>query len=378
MSVVMTQIPPITSDVVGAICALSSVRSLNLLYAPVGCLAAVRASLDESYLRNPLYAAQMTELDAIMGMEDAFCNWVGELIQRHPEQELISLIGAPIPAVSGVNLKGIANRLEREYQLPVLTIEVTGFNSCYVGMHLVWMALANRFFQPPVQHKGIRVNILGASQFVLGSNSILDDLLTVLHKAEIEVNCILDSCGNINALSEFCAVDCNLVLSHEAFETARWVQHRYGIPYRFGLPTGNAGLRTFRNDLEDLVHLSNSAYQDNNRSETIELEISGKHVVVVAAPTVAASIRNSLLTDYDASSVTAVALSPSERHFRIAMEQPCLSNLIFTEEPSRLRALFDEADLVLADPVLQCLVEKAEFFPLSYPPLSCVSIRSHC
>ena len=253
MSELLRQTPPVASDVVGAVSALAAFHSLNLLFAPVGCLAAVRAALDGFYFKNPLYAAQMEELDAVMGMEGHFLVWAGRLIRRHPEIEFVALIGAPIPTVSGVNLKRIAVRLERDYGLPVLCIEATGFGSCYWGMHLVWDTLGKRFLKKTPGEQDGSVNILGASRFILGDDWGLAEIKSALGQCGISLECVFEQCGTLSALSNSTKASCNLVMSHESLGIAQYMWEVFNIPYIVRFPAGRHGMRCLLMELSQHI-----------------------------------------------------------------------------------------------------------------------------
>lgn len=369
MSTILRLVPPIAGDCAGALQVLSSFTGIHLLYGPKGCLASVRTVQGVGrFAKNPIMAFDMSETDAVMGMEEKVITQVSELLPAYPDAQLVTLIGSPIPAVSGIDLRLLAKSIEKKCGIPVIPVDISGFASCYYGMHQAWLALAERFLVP--REKDARcINIMGASALCLGSGADIGELTGLIERCGLEVGCVFDRCETIEELQSSTGAALNLVLGHEAIGLARFFQQHFDIPYKVLYPSGCSGMLELIALLEDRFNIK-LPHSEKEYYNIRQQGAKGARAAVVASPAAAVSLRDCLQHDWGFGEVTVIAYIPGDRRELRLWKNEFSEDLIISEEEQVLQQYFAAADFVFADPAFSDLACGKNFIPLVQPCIS--------
>ncbi|HWR60080.1 MAG TPA: nitrogenase component 1 [Clostridia bacterium] len=369
MNTILQSIPPIAGDCAGALQVLSSFPGLHFLYGPKGCLASIRAVQNmEPFVQNPILAFGMSEIDAVMGMEEKILEQVPELAKAYPAKGLLTLTGSPIPAVSGIDLRMLAKNIEERLDMPVIAVAASGFESCYYGMQQAWLALAERFLTPG--NKRARcLNIMGASALSLGKSACLDELIGLIERCGLELGCIFDRCEDVAALQHSTEAAFNLVLGHEAIGLAGFFEKHFGIPYKVLYPAGCWGMQELIELLEDRFNIT-IPHCEKEYYTVEQHKKNSTRAALAAPPALAEGLRRCLHEEWGFGDIRVLAYMPEARKELRLWRGEFSADLVVSEDEQLIRQSFNDVDFIFADPVFSDFSGGSCFIPLVQPCIS--------
>lgn len=218
--------------------------------------------------------AQLRTLDVVMGDEAKTVAKVAAAA-RELEPRMVALLGSPVPAITGMDFRGMARDIEDATGVPALGFATTGFATYERGLDLAHRGLAERFgpagdgmlrgggdgrpaFAALVgsaadgQPEGAglcgqaasserpAMNVLGLTPLDFGAGSNADDLWECLDGAGFAVNAAWCMGLSLEGVAQVGKASVNLVVSAGALGVARALERAYGTPYVVGLPLAGA------------------------------------------------------------------------------------------------------------------------------------------
>jgi len=228
-------LPPLTPDLGGAASMLEPLGGLVVFHDAAGCLENY-VVYDEPRLAGSgalVCSSSLTAIDAITGNEEPLIAGIAAEAERlHPS--FAAIIGTPVPAVTAMDLEGIAAAAERKAHLPVLALSCSGFDPYWQGAGAALLQLVQRFAEPAAK-EAHTVSLLGATPLDL-SDSMLAYSCSLLEQAGWHVRTAATMHADIRALQTLPAAELNLVVSRTGLPAAEYLQKRFGTPYRCLLP----------------------------------------------------------------------------------------------------------------------------------------------
>jgi len=256
MKGIFNRVPPLASDYSGACSVLFAMQSINFLYSPGGCSSAVVECDEIRDLRKTLFfSSKLGELEAVMGAEEEFLLHAETLCARNRSVEFISVIGTPVPALTGVDIEAIADKLGRRTGLPALAFNTDGFENYYSGVHHTLLTMGKRFLKRR-EKKNNRLNIIGYTPLSLGAEAHLAELIEVLGRCGLEIGCPRADKIELEAFKGMSSAALNIVVSHEGLGLAQYMHREYSIPYVMNVPAGLWGMRRLFHALEETLGIT--------------------------------------------------------------------------------------------------------------------------
>ena len=141
-------LPPFASDYTGVCSSLYDLGFLSVI-ADASCCTGHYAYYDEPRWEKsprPIFSAQLHALDAVMGNDERLVRCVLDAA-RDVESDAVAVVGTPVPAITGMDLSGIACEIEARAKKPCLGFDTSGFETYDRGIIAAGRALIERFFK---------------------------------------------------------------------------------------------------------------------------------------------------------------------------------------------------------------------------------------
>ena len=218
--------------------------------------------------------AQLRTLDVVMGDEAKTVAKVAAAA-RELEPRMVALLGSPVPAITGMDFRGMAHDIEDATGVPALGFATTGFATYESGLDLAHRELAERFgsagdgmlrgggdgrpalalpARPTADRRpegtglcGLAaslerpaVNVLGLTPLDFGGGPNAEDLRECLDGAGLAVNATWCMGLSLEGVAQVGKASVNLVVSAGALGVAQVLERAYGTPYVVGLPLAGA------------------------------------------------------------------------------------------------------------------------------------------
>ena len=229
---------PFASDYSGACSALFDLDCITAIN-DAGCCTSHYVYYDEPRWNDkvrPVFSTAIRNIDSILGNDDKIINVICEAASKI-DNEMIAVIGTPVPALTGMDMDGIAAEIEFRTGKPAFGFNTTGFDYYDKGIYEAGRALIDRFAVPLEIVLG-RVNICGMTPLDFG-NCGNDKLIEQeLEKEGFEIGCRFFM-GITRTQIENCAsAELNIVVSSAGLKIAKYLKKKFGMPYRVGFPFG--------------------------------------------------------------------------------------------------------------------------------------------
>lgn len=373
MSSFLTRVPSLASDYSGACSVLFALHSLNLLYSPGGCSSAVIECDEIRDLRQTLFfSSKLGEMEAVMGAEDEFLFHAERLWAQNRQAELIAIIGTPVPALTGVDIGTIADRLSKRTGLTTLALPTEGFETYYSGVYSTLLTLGKRFLERR-EKKNNQVNIIGYTPLSLGKETHLTELIDELTQCGLEISCSTVGKMNLETFKRMSSAALNIVLSHEGVGLAQYMQKEYSIPYVMNVPVGLWGMQRLFQVLAEIVDIPLS-YASKNRYAPTGRAKPRQRAVVIGEPLFASCMASCLHNDFGLDYVETTSLMKMDRRMKKVYQEEALAGVHLFECEEAIAQWIDriQPDIVVGDPLYQRLLGEGstQYVPIPHVGLS--------
>ena len=236
-------LPPPAGDYSGAAGVLFGLDCLVVLV-DAGCCTRNYTEYDEprwARRRKTAFSAQLRTLEAVLGDEERIVEQTAEGVHELGVS-CAALLGTPVPAVTGMNLPGIACDVEARAGVPALGIETCGFETYEHGASRAFKALVSRFARASEASAArdeavpLRVNVLGLTAQDFMGEADMRACLGWLQEAGLEIAFSTAGSYTLDDLAAAGQADTSVVVAWSGLAAARELQQRCGVPYVVGKP----------------------------------------------------------------------------------------------------------------------------------------------
>lgn len=252
---------PFSPDQSGAVAVLYELGGIIVILDAGGCAGNI-CGFDEprwGHKQSAVYSAGIRDLDAILGRDERTIDKVGGAVEAVGNANFIALIGTPVPAVVGTDLKALARMCEKKFGLPTLAIETYGMEYYDKGAELTYMtlikALEDGTFDSVFEAQGLpkpsgfcqtlrdepperdwfevhTIGALGATPLDLlgldGAERQRERISEVYTGAAVKT---FGMDGRLFDLLTLFTADRHVVISPSGLKAARYLEKHYGIPF---------------------------------------------------------------------------------------------------------------------------------------------------
>lgn len=236
-------LPPPAGDYSGAAGVLFGLDCLVVLV-DAGCCTRNYTEYDEprwARRRKTAFSAQLRTLEAVLGDEERIVEQTAEGVHELGVS-CAALLGTPVPAVTGMNLPGIACDVEERAGVPALGIETCGFETYERGASRAFKALVSRFAHASEtaatrdEAVPLRVNVLGLTAQDFMGETDMQACLGWLQKAGLEIAFSTAGSYTLDDVAAAGQADVSVAVAWSGLAVARELQQRCGVPYVVGRP----------------------------------------------------------------------------------------------------------------------------------------------
>lgn len=238
MSQLCIYLPPFASDYSGVCSALFDLDCMSAIN-DAACCTSHYVFYDEPRWNGhvrPFFSTALRNIDAILGNDDKIVAGICEAA-RGINTEMIAVVGTPVPAISGMDMEGIASEIELRTGKPSFGFNTTGFSYYDKGIVQAGKVLIDRFAEPAKTVKG-RVNIVGMTPLDFGSNGNDESLIKLLESAGWQIGCRFFMGLTLSELRSCASAELNLAVSSSGLALAKYLKRKFGMPYVVGYPVG--------------------------------------------------------------------------------------------------------------------------------------------
>ena len=337
---------PIASGYFGAASVLYELGGLTVIYGPAG--GAWHVNIGDEYRwyrgKTRLVGAGLLEMDVILGKDSEFIDRIVK-VARDLKPRFLTLLGTPISAIIGTDLKGLSNAMQSELDIPVFCIETKGTETYVNGASRAFLELARHFLKPR-ERIPRSVNILGAIHLDIGHRKHLKPLLSILRNLNYRVISIWGMESNINDIVNSTKASLNVVVTSSGLPLANYMRDTFGIPYVVGFPIGKE------------VEKWPEKFDYSRKKKT------GKQkALIIHEPIIGLSIGRFMEHELG---MNTLILSPTE--FNGLGKNQNVIKAIYSER--ELLSITETFDYVIADPCYQPLLRYKKFIPMPHPAMS--------
>ncbi len=146
MKGLLKYLSPFAPDQSGAASVLYDMGGLTIICDAGGCTGNI-CGFDEPrwFLRkSAIFSAGLRDMDAILGRDDRMVEKIQDAAKKL-DADFTALIGTPVPAVIATDFKALSRMAEKRCHLPVLTVECTGTRLYDEGEADTWLGLFRKF-----------------------------------------------------------------------------------------------------------------------------------------------------------------------------------------------------------------------------------------
>ncbi len=358
-------LPPLVSDYSGVCSIVFGLNSLNILISPSGCSQPiVELDEDRDFAQSHIFTTVMNDVDVTMGWEDKLLTDLRQI--KLEKYEIISLIGTPISDLIGLNLNGLARKLEGRFKVKVLVFKTAGFEAYPVGLEQGFVNLVKHLpvGAPDIPVGDIQINILGYTPLVWGDERHLKEFLELFSGTALKCNVLgRDSLATQARL--------NIVIAEEGRKAAEWLQEKYNIPYILGLPVGVAETLRFLLKVENQLGMklsSTKAVGELQQSLTLSQAILDKQVLIIGEPFISLGVQKSLAADFGLTKIAIIANIKKGTKSEKVFSHERYERVEFLTSEAKLLSRIAEAQIIIADPLYRNLIpQEQEVIFISLP-----------
>ena len=280
---------PFSPDQSGAVAVLYELGGIIVILDAGGCAGNI-CGFDEprwGKKQSAVYSAGIRDLDAILGRDERTIDKIGGAVEAVGDAHFIALIGTPVPAVVGTDLRAMARMCEKKFDLPTIAIETYGMGYYDTGAELTYMtlikALEKGTFDPAFEQQGLpkpsefcqnlrknpperdwfevhTVGVLGATPLdLLGLDGAE---LQRARIAEVYTGATVKTFGMDSGLFDLLTLftaDRHVVIAPSGLKSARYLEQHYGIPFEAEYRVGDEVLEGIFREVTDIM-LPGEAY----------------------------------------------------------------------------------------------------------------------
>ncbi len=325
-------LPACTPDLGGAVSMLAELGGMVIVHDAAGCMENYIVYDEPRWfgMDSMIYSSSLVELDAVLGNDEPLISGAVKAAQSL-NPAFIAIVGSPVPAVTGMDLSGIAAEIEFRSGIPGFALSCSGFKPYQQGAGAALKELVQRFAQPADPEPG-SMNLLGATplDFTPEQLAWTRNLLTDAGWNVRGTFCMGTSLEDIKGMAR---AQHNLVISEAGLPAAKWLKRKFGTPFTCCVP--------FTTEMAACSAQTDFRLSDPDATP---------HILIAGEPIFAQSLAFALKQAHGAAALT-------------------VSDTL--SEAELTRHLSKHWDLVVADPLCQALCSPGTaFFAWPHPALS--------
>lgn len=342
-------LPPPMSDAAGISDWLRADGYANALITPAGCRSCLR-DMDMEMGQRHVYYTETKGADYIFGFEDTVEKQT-ETIYREKKYAHVGLIGSAVPSFMGFDEAGVI-RDERTVYFPS-----DGFHDAVSGVSMAQlMTVKESSFSD--RAKGKYVEVLGYSPLLCGGQKQYAHCLSFIKSLGYEV---LFS-GQSPERNERPSLV--WVVSSAGIMAGEWIRDTWNVPLLISVPVGDHAFSTWKKNVAEMIGGTKETrtLQIHNNMVPMRYE---ERMIFVGDPLHTMAMAHYFWHE-GVRNVCLAAYGWTKGVERIYQRAPGSERIQIFRDKEELRALCEDKDIVVADPLLARVIEKKRIVPFPW------------
>lgn len=342
MAKLSVYIPPFASDYTGVCSALFDFDCLVAVN-DASCCTGHYVYFDEprwAQKQRPTFSTQLRNVDAILGNDEKVIQRVLDMAEEI-KSGTVALVGTPVPAITGMDMQGMACEIESRCGRPSFGFGTTGIKYYDSGIAMAGKALIERFAEYCDVKPGA-VNLLGVTPLDYGNCGNEAAMVKALENMGYEVNASLFMRTSFDDVKRLAAAELNIAVSYSGYECAKLLKNKFGTHYVTAAPMGKEffreavkqGQNGFASDIEtdsDSGKILIVGDQIMANSLRQALRINGSHAEITVAGFFGWSRRLAEQGDFHIDSEKKYVLALREGNYDMLIADPMLHEIPGTD-----------------------------------------------
>lgn len=243
MSKLCIMLPPLAPDYSGAASALFELGGMIVIHDASGCTGNYTSYDEPRWLGSDasVYCSGLRHMDAILGNENLLVDRI-KAAAESTKPNFIVLLGSPVPMVIGTDFEGLAAEIENATGIPTIGLATRGLAYYGKGVNAAIISLIKKVCPASVatEEKNGSINILGMTPLDFNKPSEHcdnpADFVKLFEDNGIKVNCCFTMGCTFEQFKASIKSRLNVVVSQCGYDTAKYMEQVYGIPFVVGTP----------------------------------------------------------------------------------------------------------------------------------------------
>ncbi len=182
-----------------------------------------------------VFSAALRDMDAILGRDEFLIRKVEDSAKKI-DVNFIALIGTPVPAVIGTDLKALSRMAERKTGLPCIGISTDGMHLYDKGIEETLLELIRTFADREGKIREDTCGVLGLNPLDLFDPGWMEAIRSSLMEKGWKRVLLHAMDGGLDTVKNASAACKNYVVSPAGLPAARYLEKEFGIPYEVSFP----------------------------------------------------------------------------------------------------------------------------------------------
>lgn len=284
---------PFAPDQSGAVSVLYSLGGIVIILDAGGCAGNI-CGFDEprwAGTRSAIFSAGLRDMDAVMGRDRLLIKKTINCVRRL-DVSFVAFVGTPVPAVIGTDFSALKRMLEKRLAelslppLPVFSIPTDGMHSFDRGERMAYEALLSELSEKKLfsekEPDAKRVGLFGATPLDLPDYSNDRKRISeALRREGFEKSLFYGADAALSDYEEASLNALNIALSEDGVSSCRYLQKKFGTPYRVGFPGAEDYLKGLPDRAENILILHSPVFA-RSLGEAIKKERPGSRITVAS------------------------------------------------------------------------------------------------
>lgn len=243
---------PFAPDQSGATAVFYDMNSITVICDAGGCTGNVCGFDEPRWHGNarPIFSAGLRDMDAILGRDAKLVEKLGKVADK-TNADFAAIIGTPVPAVIATDYRALKRMATKRIGIPIVTCDCTGTNLYDEGEEKAYLELA-RSFTEKRDKVSRRVGVIGATPLNL-SDIHADELIRKHYMEEgYDEVCCYGMGDGLESIKNAGSVELNIVISPSGLKMARYIEDKFGVPYRCECPFTSGNVASAKDRLTGL------------------------------------------------------------------------------------------------------------------------------
>ena len=296
-------LPPLSPDYSGVSSLFPDMRALIVIHDGTGCLG--NTMLDEprqGTSEQMIYTTNIRENDVVMGTDEALLEKVNRA-EDYMDPRMIVLVGTPVPALIGTDLKALAKTIEKRTGKPCFSFDTNGIGLYDKGVEMACMAQCRKLADEYAQFEESGIAIVGASPIDYGpieNGDILREICTV---PGIKTT-LIGIGGSETSVGAAARSKLNIAACGAAVPACEYLKEKYGTPYIADLPVGKSGAERLKHRILEELRLDGPMSAEADHVSGVSRVGEGRKALIIHEQLTANALRCCLKDEFGYDDVT--------------------------------------------------------------------------